>query len=84
MKPDEIVIGGDMMNHAIFTQNEIDDALKKLVPAGYIETDKAMYRATEKAIGLSNCLAYRRAGLFGLTEVIHKMLNNMRGGQKGE
>ena len=47
-----------------FTQNEINQALKRLIPVGYIETNGKKYRVTEKAYELTNCVAYERAGMF--------------------
>ena len=72
---EEIVITGDIINHAVFTQDEIDNALEKLIPLGYIEYNKGEYRATERSHELANCSAYNRAGLFTGTEVILKRLN---------
>lgn len=71
----QIISTGDMINHAILNQEEIDNAIKKLQPLGYIETDGKSWRATEKAIELSNCSAFRRAGLFTMSDVILKRLN---------
>ena len=71
----EIISIGDGLNHAIFTQSEINQALKRLIPAQYIETNAKKYRATEKAYELANCVAYKRAGLFTQIEVILKRLN---------
>ena len=74
----EIISIGDGLNHAIFTQNEINQALKRLIPVGYIETNGKKYRATEKAYELTNCVAYKRAGLFTQVYVILKRLNTKR------
>jgi len=74
----EIISIGDGLNHAIFTQKEINQALKRLIPVGYIETNCKKYRATEKAYELTNCVAYKRAGLFTQIEVILKRLNQVR------
>lgn len=71
----QIVATGDMINHAIFNQEEIDNAIKKLQPLGYIETDGKNWRATKKAIQLSNCSAFSHAGLFTMSDVILKRLN---------
>ena len=71
----EIISVGDALNHAIFTQNEINQALKRLIPVGHIETNGKKYRATEKVHELTNCVAYKRAGMFTQTEVILKRLN---------
>ena len=70
-----IISVGDALNHAIFTQKEINQALKRLIPAGYIETKGKKYRATEKAYELTNCVAYKREGIFTQIEVILKRLN---------
>ena len=70
-----IISVGDGLNHAIFTQNEITQALKRLIPVGYVETNGKKYRATEKAYELTNSAAYKRAGLFTQIEVILKRLN---------
>jgi hypothetical protein len=48
---------------------------EKLIPVGYIETNGKKYRATEDAYKLTNCTAYKRAGLFTQIEVILKRLN---------
>ena len=72
---EEIITIGDGLNHAIFTQNEINQALQRLIPEGYIEVADDKYRATEKAQELSNCVVYKSAGLFTLVEVILKRLN---------
>jgi hypothetical protein len=34
---EEIMMAGDMINHAIFTPSEIEKAIEKLQPFGYIE-----------------------------------------------
>lgn len=73
----QIITSGDMINHAIFNEEEIDNAIKKLQPLGLIETDGKCWRATEKAIELSNCSAFRRAGLFSMSDVILKRLNTI-------
>jgi hypothetical protein len=75
---DQIIAIGDMINHAIFTQNEINQALQRLIPAGYIEVDNDKYRATPKAQELSNCVAYKRAGMCTKVDVILKRLNVKR------
>jgi hypothetical protein len=72
---DEIIVAGDVLNHAIFNQEEIDNALEKLIPPGYIETCEQKYRATEKSFELANCSAYKRAGMFAVVDVILKRLN---------
>ena len=77
----EIISVGDALNHAIFTQNEINQALKRFIPIGYIETNGKKYRATEKAYELTNCVAYKRAGMFTQVEVILKRLNTKRNKQ---
>ena len=71
----EIISIGDGLNHAIFMQKEINQALKRLIPVGYIETNSKRYRATEKAHELTNCASYKKAGLFTQIEVILKRLN---------
>ena len=71
----EIISVGDALNHAIFTQKEINQALKRLIPVGYIETNGKKYRVTEKAYELANCAAYKRAGMFTQIDVILKRLN---------
>jgi hypothetical protein len=70
-----IISVGDGLNHAIFTQNEINQALKRLIPVGYIEANGKKYRASEKAYELTNCVDYKRAGAFTQIEVILKRLN---------
>jgi hypothetical protein len=75
----DILAVGDALNHAIFTQDEIDNALKKLIPLGYMETNNKLYRATLKAHELTNCSAYKRAGMFSQIDVILKRLNKTCG-----
>lgn len=72
---DEVTDICDLINHAIISQSEIDNALDKFVPLGYVEICEDKYRATEKAQELANCSAYKKAGLFSITEVILKRLN---------
>jgi hypothetical protein len=79
---EEVITIGDVLNHAIFTQNEINQALQRLTPIGFIEVEGDKYRATEKAHELSNCVAYKRAGLFTQVEVILKRLNTKRDKRK--
>ncbi len=71
----EIISTGDMINHAIFNESEIDNAIRKLQSFEYIETDGKNWRATKKAFELSNCSSFRRAGLFTMSDVILKRLN---------
>ena len=71
----EITDACDCISYAIISQSEIDNALDKLVPLGYVEICENKYRATDKAQELANCSAYKRAGLFSITEVILKRLN---------
>ena len=75
---EQIISAGDVINHAIFMQEEMNQALQRLIPAGYIITDADKYRATEKAHELTACSAYKRAGLFTLAEVILKRLNSRK------
>jgi len=72
---EEIIVGADILNHAIMSQSEMDEAIAKLIPAGYVEADKGKYRATDKAHELANCSAFKRAGLFTTVDVILKRLN---------
>jgi hypothetical protein len=72
---EEIIIGADIINHAIMTQSEIDNAIEKLAFSGYIEIKKDKYRATGKAHELTKCSAYKKAGLFTTIDVILKRLN---------
>jgi hypothetical protein len=72
---EEIVSMGDALNHAIFTPGEIDGALKKLIPGEFVEKNADKYRATAAARELANCAAFKKAGLFTITDVILKRLN---------
>ena len=72
---EQIIVGADILNHAIMTPNEIDNAIEKLVASGYVEHDQQKYRATEKAHQLADCSAFKRAGLFTKVDVILKRLN---------
>jgi len=53
-----IIAVGDMLNHAIFMQEEIDSALEKLIPVGYVECRK--YRTAEKAKELADYSNYEK------------------------
>lgn len=75
----QIVQTGDAINHAIMTQAEIDRALLKLIPAGYIvATSKNTFIATEKSAEISECSAFKRAGLFSMVDVVLKRLNSVK------
>lgn len=43
----EIIAVGDNINHAIFNPDEIESALEKLIPLGYIEIEKRNNVASE-------------------------------------
>lgn len=60
----QIIAGGDMINHAIFTTDEINKALTIFTTLGYVElNNNKQMRATEKAY--SFCANdFLKAGLF--------------------
>jgi hypothetical protein len=49
----QVIAGGDLLNHAIFTSDEINSALSIFTTIGYVEiSPNKKIRATEKAYKL--------------------------------
>lgn len=71
----KVIAFGDWLDHAIFTQKEINDALSVLTPLGYVEINhKKEMRATEKAYNLCNS-GFNKAGLF---DIVSLLLDNLK------
>ncbi len=71
----QVIATGDVINHAIFTPDEINGALSKFILMGYIEMDDSKnLRATSKAIELCN-KSFLNAGLFSKADKILTQLN---------
>ena len=72
---ENLIATGDLINHAIMTVDEINDALTRLIPEGYIMIDqhKRMW-PTKEAFKLRTA-RYYVAGLFSMTDQILKQLN---------
>ena len=45
-----IVEAGDYMNHAIFTKDEYDGGLSRLIAAGHVEEREGRYRPSDAAL----------------------------------
>ena len=72
---ENLIATGDLINHAIMTVDEINDALTRLIPEGYIMIDqhKRMW-PTKEAFKLRTA-RYYVAGLFSIADQILKQLN---------
>jgi hypothetical protein len=70
----EVIAGGDLINRAIFTTEEINTALTVLIAFGYVEIngDKYMH-ATEKAYGFCD-KTFLKAGIFSKVQIIFEKL----------
>lgn len=71
----QVIATGDVINHAIFTKDEINVALSKFIPLNYIKMDNSKnMRATSEAFELCNKF-FIAAGLFSKAEKILNELN---------
>jgi hypothetical protein len=50
----DIISTGDILNHAIFTKEELENGLNKLLNNGYIKFSNDRFYATDKAISFYN------------------------------
>ncbi len=71
----QVIKTGDLINHAILTKDEINNALSVFVDSGYVEiNDRKQMRATGMALKLRN-ISFYFAGLFRKTDIILERLN---------
>ena len=69
---------GDMLNHAILTQEEIKQGFAKLYRRGLIEIEKASIRKTDLAETLYFKIDKKRGGLFSVIGNCFDVLNSPR------
>lgn len=71
----QLIAGGDVINRAIFTKEEVNNALSKFIDLNFVEMDqnKNMYVTR---IGLSlRTKSFDNSGLFSKVEILSKSLS---------
>lgn len=70
----QVIATGDVINHAIFTKDEVNVALSRFLALNFVEMDNSKnMRATSKAFELCN-KSFQAAGLFSQVEIMLKQL----------
>jgi len=71
----EIIASGDMINHAIFTWQELQGGLYRLLKGGYILESSDGYRPSEKTLGLYGKILKKTTSVLKQMELLSKELN---------
>lgn len=73
-----LIAAGDLLNHAIFTREEIQQALSKLHARGLVDVRDATVIVTPSATGLHEKIKTMRGGMFTVVDNTLKVLNSPR------
>jgi hypothetical protein len=73
-----LITTGDLLNHAIMTEDEIKQGLRRLYMRGLVEIDEENIKVTELAKILYAKVEKKRAGLFSVIDNCQKVLNSPR------
>jgi hypothetical protein len=72
------IIGvGDMLNHAIFNLDELQDGFDRLINAGFVSHEDGRYRLTEAARPLFKQIRRRRLNMFEEVAALADLLQSM-------
>lgn len=71
---DKIVGAGDFVNHAIFTNDEIESGLYRLTRAGYIQEVEGNFRPTEIALRQYKKTSEKKRAVFDQMESLREFL----------
>jgi hypothetical protein len=72
------IIGkGDMLNHAIFMLDELQNGFDRLMNAGFVAHEDGRYRLTEAASPMFEKMKRRSLGMFSQVDALYKLLKSM-------
>ena len=70
----EIIAAGDTINHAIFTQDELEGGLGRLIQGGYVEATGGKFRTTDFVLREFGKHKRRKGSLLGQLEDMESFL----------
>lgn len=73
-----IIRAGDMLNHAVYTPEELKTGFLKAQKKGLITIDRGRIKLTAKAKEIKEKVSTLPGGLFSIVDKFHRILNSKR------